>query len=225
MTKLTGKVKINYILKAETGLHIGGNSGAMEIGGVDNPVLRNPIDSFPYIPGSSLKGKIRCLLEFADGKAVSKRHECVEDNCKLCQYFGSASDKEKKITGKLIFRDSFITDVYKEKLKEINTELLYTENKKENTIDRIKGEATPRDLERVPAETEFDVEIVASIYNDNYKDILEYLKKGIDLLEYDYLGGSGTRGSGKVSFKFKEAEVFNISGNDISKEDIEKILK
>ncbi len=207
--KIINKIKLNFDLTAETGLHIGGNKGNMEIGGVDNPVLRNPVDHYPYIPGSSLKGKIRAMLEFKKGLAVDPRHECSDSECIICSNFGSAKG-ELKQTASFIFRDAFITEDWKEKLKTMDTDLLYTENKKENTIDRIKCEAHPRDLERVPAGTKFDVEIVITNYEGkDLKKQMEVLKEGINLLELDYLGGSGTRGSGKVSFKFKNATDIN----------------
>ncbi|MFW5782333.1 MAG: type III-A CRISPR-associated RAMP protein Csm3 [Candidatus Muiribacteriaceae bacterium] len=221
--RLTNKINLKFRMTAETGLHIGGNKGVMEIGGVDNPVLRNPVDNYPYVPGSSLKGKIRALLEYSEGIAEKGRHECDKHDCSLCKFFGSAKGDVKR-TGRVIFRDSFVNEQDKKMLAELDTDLLYTENKKENTLDRITSEANPRDLERVPAGTGFDVEIVASIFDDDYKHTLKYLKKGLQLLEYDYLGGSGTRGSGRVSFKYIDCEILDINDKKIDKNEIRNII-
>src|SRR3989338_11494456 len=60
---------ITGIMQCVSGLRIGGSKDTIEIGGMDNPIIRNPLDKFPYIPGSSIKGKMRSLLEWEiDGK-------------------------------------------------------------------------------------------------------------------------------------------------------------
>ncbi|WP_297499767.1 type III-A CRISPR-associated RAMP protein Csm3, partial [Thermococcus sp.] len=58
-----GKVVIRGRIKALTGLHIGSQRDVSEIGGIDNPVIKDPHTGLPYIPGSSLKGKLRSLFE------------------------------------------------------------------------------------------------------------------------------------------------------------------
>ena len=64
MEKLVKKLKISTTIKLLTGLHIGGSKDNVEIGGIDTPVIKIATkDNQPYIPGSSLKGKMRCLLE------------------------------------------------------------------------------------------------------------------------------------------------------------------
>lgn len=62
--KLEKKIVYTGIITLKTGLHIGGTNASLNIGGPDNFVVRNPIDNIPYIPGSSLKGKMRALVEF-----------------------------------------------------------------------------------------------------------------------------------------------------------------
>ena len=60
---LLGKLKINSILLVETGLHIGGGGENLDIGGLDKPVVRDPLTLQPYLPGSSIKGKLRAIFE------------------------------------------------------------------------------------------------------------------------------------------------------------------
>ena len=68
MKQLIKKIKIQTSITLVTGLHIGGSSENVEIGGIDSPVIKlGTRENQPYIPGSSLKGKMRCLLEQAAG--------------------------------------------------------------------------------------------------------------------------------------------------------------
>lgn len=200
--KLKEKVVIKGKLKVKTGLHIGGTKESFQIGGLDNPVIRikrfDKNKSEPYIPGSSLKGKIRCLLERKHGKFKENGEPCGCGSCEICKLFGQHKPKkEEKIKSptRLIFRDAYLArEVNDEQLKEL------TEIKTENVIDRIKGTAeNPRQIERVVPGTEFDVEIIMNVYEgDDVERLLNMLKEGFELLQNDYLGGSGTRGYGKV---------------------------
>lgn len=206
MEKFIGKVFINAVIEIETGLHIGGSRESLEIGGLDNPVIKT-VNGIPYIPGSSIKGKMRCSLERADGIKENRRHgePCGCGKCNVCLLFGSATTDEKKRTiTRLSVRDSFLDLKYfKEKFPELYGREVYTEEKTENVIDRIKGTAQhPRVMERVPAGSRFTSEIVISFYeNDDIESLLKTFIQGLRLLEDEYLGGSGTRGYGKISFK------------------------
>jgi len=214
-----GNVIINGIIECETGLHIGGNKDIFEIGGIDAPVIRDPVTKYPYIPGSSLKGRMRFLLEWELGKIDENDgdpHKCKKENndnplkCPICRVFGIAADEEFK-TGptRLIVRDAHPTEDTKKMWDTLDTGLLYTEWKKENYIDRITSKATPRDMERVPKDSKFEFEMVYGIYDmgdGGIKDVefLRYLQTAMKLLEDSYLGGSGSRGYGKVKFKVSE---------------------
>ena len=222
-----GNLIIKGKLRCETGLLIGGNQESTEIGGIDNPVIRDP-NGYPYIPGSSLKGKMRSLVEWEEG-LVGKDgdvHTCKDEdkakNCPVCIVFGCSSDKDLKIgPTRLIVRDAYATEETKEWWKSLDTGLLYTEWKKENTINRLTSRANPRDFERVPAGSEFEVEFVFGLYqlpNSEKKDYnyIPVLFKAIALLEDSYLGGSGTRGYGKVKFNLDQEAIF------ISKEDYQQ---
>lgn len=207
----------NYIIKGiiscETGLHIGNSSDNIDIGGSDKPVIRDSITNLPYIPGSSLKGKLRSLLELNDclsSESVKKNRGMPSRSieCVATQIFGIASyrstNEEKlllKYPTRIIVRDSYPTDKTVEKWENSEEVFAGAELKYENTVDRINATAFLRNIERIPRGSEFNFEIIYSIYEeDNEKNFIELLKS-MKLLEDNYLGGSGTRGFGKVKFK------------------------
>lgn len=235
-----GNIIISGVIKCETGLHIGGNKDTFEIGGIDSPVMRDPETQYPYIPGSSLKGKMRFLMEWEKGKIdpMGKPHNCknVEEarKCPVCRVFGISADQDLKVgPTRLIVRDAHPTEKTVEMWKELDTGLLYTEWKKENYIDRITSKATPRDIERVPKGSEFDFEMVYSIYdmNDGDSGDLDYFKNvgtAISLLEDSALGGSGGRGSGEISFEItkkivKSRENYQNGDKGMDFTDIDKV--
>lgn len=194
MEKLVKKILVSTKLTVVTGLHIGGSKDSVEIGGIDNPVIKVATrKNQPYIPGSSLKGKMRCLLEQVNGATAVGKSEIVNN------LFGYASNNQPS---KLIVRDAYLTADSVEKLVAASLDMPYTENKYENTIDRVKGKAEhPRQSERVPAGAEFDVEMVINVWdNDSADELKQLLQQGIALIENDYLGGSGSRGYGQVKF-------------------------
>lgn len=195
MKKLVKKIKINTTIELLTGLHIGGSSDNVEIGGIDNPVIKIATkDNQPYIPGSSLKGKMRCLLEQIAGVAK------VGGNSDVNNLFGFSQSNQPS---KLIVRDAMLQAKSANELKACdNLDMPYTEGKWENVIDRVKGTAEhPRQMERIPAGVTFDVEFVINVWDDDNADkLLALLQKGINALENDYIGGSGSRGYGQIKF-------------------------
>lgn len=200
--KINKRVKITYRLKVKTGLHIGGSKGVYGIGGLDSPVIKNPVTNEPIIPGSSIKGKVRMLLE-----AVHPEHQ-NEFNKMFGYREGEHREGEQNNPlSRVIFRDLELTKESKEELsKALDGE--YTEIKAENTIDRARGTAkSPRFIERVPAGAVFEGEyIVQYLDTDQDNDFEELVKKGFKLLENNYLGGSGSRGYGKVEFEIINQE-------------------
>ncbi|HPN39739.1 MAG TPA: type III-A CRISPR-associated RAMP protein Csm3, partial [Melioribacteraceae bacterium] len=161
----------NVILKGKievlTGLHIGGSKEKLEIGGVDSPVIRDPFTNYPYIPGSSIKGKMRMLLEFANGKVTNgKPHKSDDIHDEVCRIFGNFKDDTKGGPTRLTTRDAFPDKQTIDKWEKLDSELTFTEFKPENSIDRLTSEANPRFLERVVKGSFFDVEFVYSIYNE-----------------------------------------------------------
>ena len=224
--QLHGKIFLQGTINALTGLHIGGNTGELDIGGIDNPVIRNAMNRQPYIPGSSLRGKMRSLLDRHFKNPLEKRvgrdvrvHECDKptdyNECQVCQVFGVAPQRDlrgKTMPCRLIVRDTFLTDESIDLLDRADTDTDFTEIKTEVAIDRITSAATPRQQERVPAGTTFGpFQIVHSLYtleendSDNQLDHeLAYFNTvliGMELLVDDYIGGSGSRGSGQIAFE------------------------
>ncbi|WP_048055561.1 type III-A CRISPR-associated RAMP protein Csm3 [Methanotorris igneus] len=288
---LKGKVIISGVIELLTGLHIGGLKETLKIGGTDDPVIKDAFGRI-YIPGSSLKGKIRCLLEKSMGKGKVKvvikvkkeikegdksRYEVKEDkeetyelkdfntdivdklieeykskgytedkgysieshitalpcscgDCVICKIFGPHDSKKIEEPRRVVFRDAYLVKEIndneknrnnsnnevieigekKYKILDENDEELneYLEIKPENIIDRVKGVAQhPRFIERVSAGAKFYFEIVFNVYKKEDKELLKELITGMKLLEDDYLGGSGSRGYGKI--KFENLKIVN----------------
>lgn len=211
---LYGRLFITGDIKAVTGLHIGGAPAALAIGSVDNPVIRDPMTNRPYIPGSSLRGKMRSLWEkitgaeqnWPIGKGV-RIHVCEKPNdygqCPVCQIYGIPGQLDASSPTRLIVRDVLLDDDNAKKLrKEAQTDQPYTEVKWEAAIDRVTSAATPRQIERVPAGTLFTgFEMVFSIYEEGDLTRFTHVLEAMQLLEDDYLGGAGSRGGGKIQFK------------------------
>ncbi|MFN4298818.1 MAG: type III-A CRISPR-associated RAMP protein Csm3 [Thermaurantimonas sp.] len=207
MFKLKSKIIITGKIKTLSGLTIGGTFSPLSIGAPDNIVIRNPISGKPYIPGSSLKGKIRSLIDLRDGSIERRDMGNVKwisssDISKIsAKLFGKAETNNPR-PSRVIFRDAEILDD-PEKFK--NTDMPYTETKMEVVIDRITSAAMPRQIERVPAGAEFPLQIVINVFDGRANDVEDdaqlYVKtilSGLLLLEDDYLGGKGSRGSGRV---------------------------
>lgn len=209
MKKLVKKIKIQTTIKLVTGLHIGGSSDNVEIGGIDNPVIKLATrNNQPYIPGSSLKGKMRCLLEQVAGTAK------VGGNPEVNSLFGITESKDlntRNQPSKLIVRDAMLTEQSVQDLLGCDSlDMPYTENKFENVIDRVEGVAKhPRQTERVPAGAEFNAEFIINVWDDDVESQqVALLEKALCLLENDYLGGSGSRGYGQIKFgELKKVEI------------------
>ncbi|ERT07683.1 RAMP superfamily protein [Lyngbya aestuarii BL J] len=270
---LLGKLIIKSILTVETGLHIGGGGETLDIGGLDKPVIRDPMTKNPYLPGSSIKGKLRAILERLLNKPLNRsggsgtyRYESddLEDGytevrsrneqkqyiayegaktCAVSRVFGSTGancwvktsvaqeqnldgletatiegESYTKIKGRnsparLIVRDCHLTDDSAQKLVQIDTGLYMTEWKFENGIDRITAAANPRQLERVPAGSQFKLEMVYTVEDATQaREDLKNILQTILVLEDDALGGHGSRGYGKIKFQNLEFSYRDYSG-------------
>ncbi|MEZ0361453.1 MAG: type III-A CRISPR-associated RAMP protein Csm3 [Hydrogenobacter sp.] len=245
MFSFKGQLIVEYKLKVLTGMRIGGSKESFDIGGLDNPVIKTVISildfygeakelpaGVPYIPGSSLKGKIRSLLEWANGNVESMIERAINDEktegkskeekivemagkpstcgkCDICVLFGTGDvETIKKLKleeqpgpPRLIFYDAYPTE---ETLKNLEEELgphIYTEIKTENHINRITSKAEPRKVERVPAGAVFEGKVVFRFFKDEDRQKLSLLFNGMKLLEDNFLGGYGSRGSGRVKFE------------------------
>lgn len=221
---LHGRVIIRASIEAVTGLHIGKGKEGISIGGVDNPVMRDPLSNEPYIPGSSLKGKLRSLAEKREpGLAINfpknsqiQIHVCESGQsyrqCPVCRIYGVPGDKDWSAPTRLLVRDVRLTEDSRNQLRSLDAELPFTEVKYEAAIDRVTSAANPRPLERVPAGAVFGpCEMILSIYEPGDAALLSKLFEAFRLLEDDYLGGSGSRGSGQVRFKDFEVAVKPVS--------------
>lgn len=220
---ILAKVIINASMEIKTGLHIGASSAFSAIGAIDMPVVRNGFNNEPYIPGSSLKGKMRYLLAriYARDGFVGK---IDQDDSEIKRLFGSSVQGDR-FTSRLQFFDIFFNEKSVDMMKRVNTGLYLSEAKYENTIDRLTAEANPRQIERVPAGSIFDFKLVYNVENleEMDKDI-ENIKGMLELLEDDYLGGHGTRGYGRVAFKDIGYKVKSYRSNE-KQEEIQDIMQ
>jgi CRISPR-associated protein Csm3 len=197
--KLLKKLVYTGTLTLKTGLHIGGTNDALNIGGPDQFVVRNPLSNIPYIPGSSLKGKMRALVEIKNGETKSGRPS-TNPTTRAGKLFGVVSGgSDSSRPSRLLVRDAEL-DIYASDFS--NTDLPYTESKTEVVIDRITAKAMPRTFERVPAGARFKLNLVLNIFEgENENELKNTLRQAIELLEDDYLGGNGSRGYGQVSIE------------------------
>lgn len=217
--KLTKKILFQGEILAITGLHIGGSGGSLSIGSADATIVRNPLNNQPYIPGSSLKGKMRSLVEKVEGKfgeGIGNQIQAgpyldTSDNQTLIpKLFGTMPEKmkEKQPTSRLIVRDCDLIN-HEELLNSANTDMPYTEVKTEVMIDRITSAATPRQMERVPSGARFRLQMILNIYDgDNESQYINKVFESLCLVQNDYIGGKGTRGSGEISIKLSEKLKF-----------------
>src|SRR5450631_2057018 len=222
--QLVGKLILSGELHCETGLHIGAGKGSLEIGGADNPVVKDAF-GLPYIPGSSLRGRIRSLLEHALGLTtpaelvyLSKRkgqevriHQSDRPDDEICLLFGRNPGRMDRVAGEAldtraatparlaIYDAPLDTASITAQMRE-NLDDEITEVKSENAIDRITSQANPRTLERVPAGARFKVRMVLDVLCAEDAALPPLVVQGLRLLEDDALGGGGSRGNGRVSF-------------------------
>lgn len=226
--KLMKIKEVECTIKLLTGLRVGGNNDIIEIGGNDNPVVRNPLTRELYIPGSSIKGKMRMFMEWIEGKISDKGdvHSCSNPNCGVCRVFGrGAKDSQIANSGptRISIKDAYLTDssrIILNKLKEktgVDTEWKY-----ENNINRLSSKATPRNSERIPAGTEFHFSLSYKILDMGDKGAMdeqyfeEIVLKGLKAILLEGLGGGVSRGNGQFCFTKLE-----VDGEDY----IQKVIK
>ena len=217
---IKGKIKIL------TGLHIGASNENIEIGGLDNPIIKDPLPGSmaPYIPGSSLKGKLRSLIEIKEGRYVQDGRrrgnpcDCGKRDCPVCPVFGTSASGRPEDLGptRIVVRDALLSEEWREKFKAGD---LPMEIKYENAINRITGVANPRPLERVPAGVEFAFNIAFKDFEGDPEEYFATVLKAMRLLEMDALGGAGSRGSGQI--KFTDITIDGESKEDSFLESVE----
>lgn len=208
-------VRVTGTLLLRSGLHIGAGKDSVEIGGIDNPVIKHPVTGEPYIPGSSVKGKLRFLLEWAFGKIRADGHawgfddkQTVAEDDPILRIFGNALKQWKAGPTRLLVRDCPLCEKDQKRYRE--TPDRFFEEKTEVLIDRIAGKAHsnvgPRQTERVPSGIGFDFEMLFRLYDTGDGGVrdhacLNWTLLGLALLEQDALGGSGSRGYGRIEFQ------------------------
>jgi len=219
MKALKKKISFKIPLKLKSGLHVGGSNMSMAIGGADSVVIRDPLTQQPIIPGSSIKGKMRSLSEKLLGAYEEVNmgivkfgpYQDTKDKVKriIPELYGKAAGGEDNIPSRVIVRDAHLTTDSEEKLKNSeNTDMLYSEVKTEVVIDRVTSAAMPRQIERVPAGSEFEVNLILNVFEgDDEQKLVDYVKVGLRLVEDDYLGGSGSRGSGEIDLDWDSLEI------------------
>ncbi len=209
--KLKKIVKFEGKIVCLTGLCIGGTNNDINIGGLDKEVIKNPVTNEPYIPGSSLKGKMRSQLEKKIGKIDRNPCGCGQKDCDVCLLFGAHRNPGAPSNPtRIIVRDAKLSEETKTLFQSLPAERgSYLEFKGENSINRERGTAeSPRFFERVPEGAKFDMEILLQIYDRDDEDrLLNAVRQSLELVELSYLGGSGTRGYGKVRFDYEEGEI------------------
>jgi CRISPR-associated protein Csm3 len=219
-----GKLILEGEIQCQTGLHIGAGKGSLEIGGADNPVVKDAF-GIPYIPGSSLRGRLRALLEQTMGLAIpselvylSKRkgqevriHQSDRADDEICVLFGRNPGRVDKVSGEAlegasatparltVYDAPLVVESITPQMRE-NLDDELTEVKSENAVDRITSQANPRTLERVPAGAKFKFRMVMDVLCEEDKPLVMRLAEGLRLLEDDALGGGGSRGNGRVTF-------------------------
>ena len=233
---LFGKVVLSGEIECITGMHIGTSREALEIGGLDAPVLRNPATGLPYIPGSSLKGKMRSLLERHTRSRFNRnvgsrnnpiyQHVCDDGGtaygCHVCRLFGSSGDSN--FPARLSVRDCRFIGRDEEAITEI---------KFENSLDRITAAANPRQIERVTAGAKFNFELVYDVEDqstggdmdgslDHVKDDLGNILLLLGMIQDDSIGGHGSRGYGKVEFHIDRFDGYTTTYYGLSQDDQEK---
>lgn len=209
MNKLIHYYKVTSTIKLLSGTHIGGSEGKLEIGGIDKPVLRNPISGVPYIPGSTLKGRFRMALElkYKDYNEVSGGPSEDQLNSSfVCKLFGNGNARNTIEPSRLIFRDA--------KLKKGSEDYILGESKTEIKMDRNKMSAAstgPRTQERIAEGAEFNFELMIRVFEGDKEDeIKKRLNEAKHIVELEFIGGSGSRGYGQVNFedfKFEKIEI------------------
>jgi len=214
------KIRISGKIELLSGTHIGGSGAFSAIGSVDAPVVKDRLTGLPLLPGSSLKGKMRTLL----ARMINTKFARLPDNDdpKLLRLFGSAgqgnNDKKEARVSRVLFTDALMSNWESLQKRGLTS---MTEVKFENSIDRATSVANPRQIERAVRGSEFPLDLIYEIApssdksegpsDDEIAEDLELLSQGMRLLEADYIGGSGSRGYGRI--KFHEITLAKVIGN------------
>jgi CRISPR-associated protein Csm3 len=206
--KKIGYHEITGIIHCLSGLRVGGSDELLQIGGTDLTCIKHPVTLRPYIPGSSIKGKMRSEQEQRLGKLTGNEPcGCAKTDCLVCRVFGPHK-KAKHEMGptRIVARDAACTRGGE------------TELKSENVIDRKTGTAMhPRKVERVVAGSEFRLRIGIQVWDSDsgcsYSGksggdaLVEFVKEGLRALQQTGLGSGISKGSGEIEFRDLKLDV------------------
>jgi len=230
--RLLGHITIRGVIEAMTGLHIGGTADAIDKGGIDSPVIKNPVTNEPYIPGSSLRGRMRSLLEKKNGKKLFPMTDKIwmemPDNeadaraSEVCRLFGNSKTELPSV---LLVRDALYTPETRAGSsgngRYMDNGLPVTEAKMEIAVDRITAHALPRTIERVPSGARFGFTLVYRVQERlDWPDVLKNISKDLEnilwalkeIQNHDGLGGNTARGHGVVQFHLRSMLVTRYDG-------------
>ena len=205
--------EISGIIRCISGIRIGGSDDLLQIGGTDLTCIKHPVTLKPYLPGSSLKGKMRSELEAAleqfGGREGNEPCGCGE--CIICAVFGSHKNTRHQLgPSRIIVRDAQFRDGGE------------TELKSENVIDRKTGTALhPRKVERVVAGSSFSLRIGIQEW-DIDKDaeyggkkggeaLVAFVLEGLKLVQQTGLGSGVSKGSGEIQFEQVKVNGANVT--------------
>ena len=213
---MLAKIEITGTITLKTGMHIGSSDAFAAIGAIDSPVARDPVSALPYIPGSTLKGKMRSLLAKAYNNSAVKTRD--DDDERIKRLFGCSKNSEgNPQNSRVIFSDSILSN--EEELKKYGL-IGVTEAKEENTINPFTAVANPRQIERVVKGAKFPISIIYNVVDVNsIEEDFRTLGDGFRLLGYDYIGGHGSRGYGRI--KITDLDICPVIG-DIDDDLLEK---
>lgn len=217
---MLAKIEITGKITLKTGMHIGASDAFAAIGAIDSPVVRDPVTALPYIPGSSLKGKMRSLLAKAYNEKLRIKTR-DEDDERIKRLFGCSKDAEGyPKPSRVIFSDAILCN---QKELEAQGVSMPTEAKEENTINPLTAVANPRQIERVVRGAEFPLSMIYNVTDEEtMQEDFQLLADAFRLLQYDYLGGHGSRGYGRI--QISDLETCCVIG-DIADELLEQCSK
>lgn len=196
---MLAKIEITGKIILKSGMHIGSSEAFAAIGAIDSPVARDPVSGLPYLPGSSLKGKMRSLLAKAYNENLKIKTR-DEDDERIKRLFGCSKNADgNPQSSRLIFSDAILNNMEELKRKGLSVP---TEAKEENTINPLTAIANPRMIERVVKGAEFPLSLIYNAIDpDTVEEDLSLLADGLRLLQYDYIGGHGSRGYGRIAIR------------------------